>query len=56
MLDAGGRFYYAKDAVLLQSSFSRIHGEDTARRFRALKQKFDPDGLLQTDLSRRLLG
>ncbi len=56
VLDAGGRFYYAKDAVLLQSSFSRIHGEDTARRFRALKQKFDPDGLLQTDLSRRLIG
>jgi decaprenylphospho-beta-D-ribofuranose 2-oxidase len=54
VLDAGGRFYYAKDAVLLQSSFARVHGEPAVARFRALKQKWDPDRLLQTDLSRRL--
>jgi FAD/FMN-containing dehydrogenase len=54
VLDAGGRFYYAKDAVLLQSSFARVHGEPTVARFRELKQKWDPDRLLQSDLSRRL--
>ncbi len=54
VLDAGGRFYYAKDAVLLQSSFARVHGDAAVARFRALKQKWDPDRLLQTDLSRRL--
>jgi len=54
VLEAGGRFYYAKDAVLLQSSFARVHGEPAVTRFRALKQKWDPERLLQTDLSRRL--
>lgn len=54
VLTAGGRFYYAKDAVLLASSFARVHGEPTVARFRELKQRLDPDRLLQTDLSRRL--
>lgn len=54
VLDAGGRFYYAKDAVLLESSFARVHGEDTVQQFRALKDKWDPQRMLQTDLSRRL--
>ena len=54
VLDAGGRFYYAKDAVLLDSSFARVHGDAAVARFRALKQRWDPDRLLQTDLSRRL--
>ena len=54
VLDVGGRFYYAKDAVLLQSSFARVHGEATVGRFRELKRRWDPNRLLQTDLSRRL--
>ncbi len=54
VLDAGGRFYYAKDAVLLASSFSRIHGEEAVSTFRTLKQRFDPAGILQSDLSRRI--
>lgn len=54
VLDAGGRFYYAKDAMLLASSFPRIHGADAVSRFRALKGRCDPDGMLQTDLSRRM--
>jgi FAD/FMN-containing dehydrogenase len=54
VLEAGGRFYYAKDAVLLESSFARVHGAETVAKFRSLKQKWDPHGLLQTDLSRRL--
>jgi FAD/FMN-containing dehydrogenase len=54
VLDAGGRFYYAKDAVLLQSSFARVHGDAAVTRFRELKQRWDPDRLLQSDLSRRL--
>jgi len=54
VLDAGGRFYYAKDAMLLASSFPRIHGAEAVSRFRALKGRCDPDGMLQTDLSRRM--
>lgn len=54
VLAAGGRFYYAKDATLLDTSFARIHGDDVVRRFRALKARLDPGNLLQTNLSRRL--
>ena len=54
VIPAGGRFYYAKDAVLLESSFARVHGDETTRKFRALKEKWDPQRMLQTDLSRRL--
>ena len=54
VLAAGGRFYYAKDAVLQASSFARIHGDDAVAQFRALKRRLDPQQLLQSDLSRRL--
>lgn len=56
VLDAGGRFYYAKDAVLEAPSFPRVHGEDVVQCFRSLKLRCDPRNMLQTDLSRRLLG
>ncbi|MEC8252982.1 MAG: FAD-binding oxidoreductase [Planctomycetota bacterium] len=54
VLDAGGRFYYAKDAVLMESSFPRVHGDAAVEEFRALKQQWDPGRVFQTDLSRRL--
>jgi FAD/FMN-containing dehydrogenase len=56
VLQASGRFYYAKDAVLRASSHERIHGGEAVSRFIALKQRLDPKGLLQTDLSRRIWG
>lgn len=55
VLDAGGRFYYAKDAVLEQPSFERVHGAEATQRFRMLKDRCDPRGMLQTELSRRLM-
>ncbi len=48
--------YYAKDSVLGASSFGRIHGDQAAAEFRALKRRLDPSGILATDLSRRMLG
>lgn len=54
VLEAGGRFYWAKDAVLDASSFVRVHGPERVAAFRALKARFDPQNLLQSDLSRRL--
>lgn len=56
VLEARGRFYYAKDAVLTASSHERIHGPGAVSSFTALKHRLDPKNLLQTDLSRRLLG
>jgi len=55
VLDAGGRFYFAKDSTLTPEVTARYLGEDTLRRLRALKRRCDPHSLLQTDLYRRLL-
>ncbi len=55
VLDAGGRFYFAKDSTLGRASATAFLGEERLRRFLDLKAACDPDGLLQTDLYRRLL-
>jgi decaprenylphospho-beta-D-ribofuranose 2-oxidase len=55
VLDAGGRFYYAKDATLLPHAFERVHGTEAVARFRTLKSRLDPTHVLQTDLSRRIM-
>jgi FAD/FMN-containing dehydrogenase len=54
VLDAGGRFYPAKDLVLRPEHAARAFPAENRERFLALKRKLDPDGLLQTDLFRRL--
>jgi decaprenylphospho-beta-D-ribofuranose 2-oxidase len=55
VLEAGGRFYPAKDATLTARQFQRSLGQDRLSAFRALKQQVDPQGILQTNLSRRLM-
>ncbi|HJS28385.1 MAG TPA: FAD-binding oxidoreductase [Anaerolineales bacterium] len=52
-LEAGGRFYFAKDCTLNSETAERFLGPDTLRRFRALKERCDPGDLLETDLYRR---
>jgi FAD/FMN-containing dehydrogenase len=54
VFNAGGRFYYAKDAILWSDCLARVHGEETLERFLELKQELDPLGIMQTDLWRRL--
>jgi decaprenylphospho-beta-D-ribofuranose 2-oxidase len=56
VLDAGGRFYFAKDAVLSAADAQRFLPADKLAAFRALKRRHDPEGLLASDLSRRVLG
>jgi decaprenylphospho-beta-D-ribofuranose 2-oxidase len=53
-LEAGGRFYFAKDSTLDSQSAAAYLGEKTLDRFFALKQRCDPENLLQTELSKRL--
>ncbi|MCS6776934.1 MAG: hypothetical protein NZ557_10370, partial [Chthonomonadaceae bacterium] len=55
-LEAGGRFYFAKDSTLDPQSAAAFLGPETLKRFCALKRACDPEHLLQTDLSRRLFG
>ncbi|HUN22043.1 MAG TPA: FAD-binding oxidoreductase [Anaerolineales bacterium] len=49
-----GRFYMAKDATLYPHTVSTFLGETTLAQLTALKSKYDPQNLLQTNLSRRL--
>ncbi|MBI3819871.1 MAG: FAD-binding oxidoreductase [Planctomycetes bacterium] len=51
---AGGRFYFAKDATLRSESLRRIWPKASIDQFLNLKKKCDPDGILQTDLFRRV--
>ena len=54
VLDAGGRFYFAKDSVMRPESFRRAYPEAAIETFLALKQRLDPTCMLQTDLFRRV--
>lgn len=54
-IDAGGRFYPAKDLVIGREDARRMWGSERVDAFLALKRTVDPKGVLQTDQSRRLL-
>lgn len=54
VLAAGGRFYLAKDAMLTSALYRRSIGDDAVDTFLQLKQRYDPDMLLQSDLFRRV--
>ncbi|MFN7172114.1 MAG: FAD-dependent oxidoreductase [Fimbriimonadaceae bacterium] len=53
-LDAGGRFYLAKDNLLIPEQAERYLGRPTLENFNSLKQRFDPDGLISNNLAKRL--
>jgi decaprenylphospho-beta-D-ribofuranose 2-oxidase len=52
-LKHGGRFYFAKDSTLRPEDAETYLG-DALPRFRELKSQLDPEGLLSSDLGRRL--
>jgi decaprenylphospho-beta-D-ribofuranose 2-oxidase len=54
VLEAGGRFYFAKDSTLRPDDVRAYMGEQAMSRYRELKSKFDPDGLFTSELARRL--
>jgi len=56
VIEAGGRFYLAKDSTLTPSSFAPYLAEPRLQRFLALKRSCDPGRLLETNLFRRILG
>lgn len=55
VIDAGGRFYLAKDAILRPEDFQAAYDPRLAA-FLTLKRRLDPQGLLMSDQARRLLG
>ena len=56
VLDAGGRFYFAKNSETSSETTQAFLGEKTVGKFRKLKKRTDPDGLLESDLYRRVFG
>lgn len=56
VLEAGGRFYFAKNSETSPETAKRYLGEETVERFKALKRRTDPNNLLESDLYRRVFG
>ena len=54
VLAAGGRFYFAKDITVRPEVATAFLGDDRIARFKAVKERCDPDELFQTDLWRRV--
>ncbi|MFP3855087.1 MAG: FAD-binding oxidoreductase, partial [Anaerolineales bacterium] len=50
----GGRFYFAKDSSLQPETARAFLGEDALARLRSLKAHCDPEGVLSTNLIRRV--
>jgi FAD/FMN-containing dehydrogenase len=54
VLNAGGRFYFAKNSETNAETTRAFLGDDVVTRFRKLKKRCDPNGLLESDLYRRI--
>ena len=54
VLDAGGRFYFAKDSTLGADAAQQYLGSEAVAEFRRIKNLCDPEGILETNLYRRL--
>ena len=56
VLNAGGRFYFAKNSETCAETARAFLGEETIQKFKELKQRCDPQHLLESDLFRRVFG
>lgn len=55
VVEAGGRFYFAKDSVVSPDAVRRSLGAEVLGRFFAKKLEVDPDELVQSNLYRRVM-
>jgi decaprenylphospho-beta-D-ribofuranose 2-oxidase len=56
VLNAGGRFYFAKNSETSAETARTFLGDETIAKFKELKKRCDPDHLLESDLFRRVFG
>jgi len=56
VLANGGRFYFAKNSETTAETALKFYGEETVAKFKKLKKRCDPIGLLESDLYRRIFG
>jgi decaprenylphospho-beta-D-ribofuranose 2-oxidase len=54
VVDAGGRFYFAKNSETTAETARRFLGEETLQKFRSMKKRCDPNNVLESDLYRRV--
>lgn len=54
ILQAGGRFYFAKNSETTAETAKKFYGEETLEKFKKLKKRCDPKGQLESDLYRRI--
>jgi FAD/FMN-containing dehydrogenase len=54
VVQAGGRFYFAKNSETRPETALAFLGQESIDKFRALKKRCDPDHLLGSDLFRRV--
>ncbi|WKZ36862.1 MAG: FAD-binding oxidoreductase [Anaerolineales bacterium] len=54
VLANGGRFYFAKNSETTAETALAFYGKTTVAKFRKLKKRCDPNGLLESDLYRRI--
>ncbi|HNK62637.1 MAG TPA: D-arabinono-1,4-lactone oxidase, partial [Anaerolineales bacterium] len=52
----GGRFYFAKNSETTAETALAFYGAETVVKFKKLKKRCDPNGLLESDLYRRIFG
>lgn len=53
-LQAGGRFYFAKDSLLDREQAQQYLGNEAISKFQRQKEALDPEGLLTNELARRI--
>jgi FAD/FMN-containing dehydrogenase len=56
IVEAGGRFYFAKNSETSAETARKFLGEETIAKFKNLKRRCDPENLLESDLYRRVFG
>ncbi len=54
VLEAGGRFYFAKNSETTPQTARHFLGQEAMAKFKALKKRCDPHNLLESDLYRRV--
>jgi decaprenylphospho-beta-D-ribofuranose 2-oxidase len=56
VIEAGGRFYFAKNSDTTAETARAFYGDETVEKFKKLKKRTDPAELLESDLYRRIFG
>jgi len=54
VLEAGGRFYFAKNSETSAETARQFLGEETIKKLKKLKKRCDPENLLYSDLYERV--